>query len=166
MNSFVKFIVIALVCLVLGFFIGKQFESRRSYHFKTIDAPVKESGRGIGQLTGFFKEDSPWLGGYSKTNGQKERAWCNFYNKDGDKEGPSISYWPAGNVRVVTHYRAGKKHGPSFGFSESGNLITMYHYEDGDVVEGSEFRMDERTEAKNEFYEKLEKSNRERRAEY
>ena len=135
MKSNLQSILIAVVCLAAGVAIGMLVERKKSYHYLTRDSPVAESNSGISQLVGFFKGDSPWRGGYTKTDGQNEIVWHAFFNADGEKEGPSITYWPAGNVRQINHYRQGKMHGQYIVFYESGKLNVTGHYKDGELVD-------------------------------
>ena len=157
-TRFATIAVTALVCLPLGILLGVLIHSHQSYVYKTLESPVG-SERGFGHLTGFFKKESEWRGGVSRTDARNEPEWFAFYNRDGAREGPVIHYWPGGNVSKVTHYHDGKLHGQYVAFSRNGNLESMAYYDNGDLVENSSFRKIEPTKAVNDFFASIEDAN-------
>ena len=150
--------ITALFCLPIGISIGVLIHSNQSYSFQTLDSPVG-SERGFGQLTGFFRNESKWRGGVSKTDGRNKPEWFAFYNRDGEREGPIIHYWPEGNISNVTHYQNGKIHGHYVAFSRNGNLEAVGYYDDGELVEDSDFRNINPTDALNEFFASIGEAN-------
>lgn len=147
-----------LFCLPIGISIGFLIHSNQSYRFQSLDSPVG-SERGFGKLTGFFKDESNWQGGVSKTDGRNMPEWFAFYNRNGKREGPVIHYWPAGNISTVTHFRDGKMHGQYMEFSRVGTLVTVGYYDNGELVVDSEFRNLNPTEAVNDFFANIGNAN-------
>lgn len=157
-SRFPTIAITALVCLPLGVFLGVLIHASQSYSYQTLDSPVG-SGRGFGQLTGFFRNESEWRGGVSKTDSQSKPEWFAFYNRDGEREGPMVHYWPEGNISKITNYRNDEFHGQYIAFSRNGNLESMAYYKDGELIEESSFRNLESSTAVNDFFAKIGKAN-------
>jgi hypothetical protein len=150
--------ITALVCLPLGILLGVLIHSSQSYSFQTQDCPVG-SDRGFGHITGFFRKDSEWRGGVSKTDGRGKPEWLAFYNREGEREGPVINFWPEGNISHIKIYRNDELHGQYITFSMNGNLESMAYYKDGELVEESYFQNTEPAPAMNDFFAAIERAN-------
>lgn len=150
--------VTALVCLPLGIVIGVVTQSKQSFRYQTLESSVGTE-RGFGHLTGFFRDESEWRGGISKTDCRNKSEWFAFYNHDGEREGPFIYYWPEENISEVRHYRHGKIHGQCITFSRNGNIESMAYYDNGKLIKESHFRNLEPSVARSEFYANIEKAN-------
>ena len=92
-----------------------------------------------GTLEGFFAgKDSPMRGGITKRRDNGELEWTCFYNKDGQRDGQLIHYYPNGNPAAMTTFVDGVQEGIALVFHPNGALKQIEWWRNGELIQGSQ----------------------------